>query len=406
MIIDSLRKISTGVAEVVGLRFSPEFLRIQRHILVAAIVACGTHVNAATQITLRANVEMTKNLVRLGDVADIVCDDAAEARDLASLPLMPAPAAGSRRFVRPREIEDTLAAQGIDLESLTIGGAAQVHIESARPATPGRENASGGAAVGRFDRRAALSAGSVEASAVKSLDSESAAVLHEGICTLISSYLKTRSAEAGSCTITCDVAPRHLAMLASATSRPECGGGSPPWTGRQRFEISFATGRGSEKFFVHANVTPAATPVVVALRPMARGEVVTAADVELQMVDNAPRTNDRRIVARSVDALIGMEVRQPIPAGGMVFMDAVQSPILVKRGELIRISTQSGGIRVRTTARALQDRAHGQLVEVESLETKERFDARVVGPGEAAIVAIATPTASERSGPITTARRR
>jgi flagella basal body P-ring formation protein FlgA len=355
--------------------------------------ACTTHASAATQITLRANVAMTTNLVRLGDVADIECDDATATRDLQSLPLMPAPAAGARRFVRQQEIADALAAHGVDVQSLKIGGAAQVTIVASRTAD------------GKFDRREALAAGSVEASAVKSLDSDNAAALNEGVCTLISSYLKTKSAEAGSCTVKCDLAARHLASLAAATSRPVCNGGAAPWTGRQRFEISFATGAGAAKFFVYADVTPAATPVVVTLRPMARGEVVTAADVELQIVESAPKTSDRRIVARSIEPLIGMEVRQPIPGGGMVFMDAVQPPILVKRGELIHISTQSGGIRVRTTARALQDRSHGQLVEVESLATKERFDARVIGPGEAAIVAITSPATNERSAPIETARR-
>jgi flagella basal body P-ring formation protein FlgA len=184
-----------------------------------------------------------------------------------------------------------------------------------------------------------------------------------------------------------------------------CKGGAAPWTGRQRFEISFATATGTAKFSVYADVTPAATPVVVTMRAMARGEVVTAADLELQDVGYVPKPYERRTVARSIDMLVGMEVRQPISAGSMVFTDAVQPPLLVKRGDVIRISSQSVGIRVRTTAKALQDRSHGQLVEVESLATKERFDARVVGRGEAVIVAISTPIVNEQTAPVETAQR-
>ena len=55
-----------------------------------------------------------------------------------------------------------------------------------------------------------------------------------------------------------------------------------------------------------------------------------------------------------------MEARQAIQAGDIVFTDQVQSPVLVKRGEVITVTSQSGGIRVRTTARALQDRSHGR----------------------------------------------
>jgi flagella basal body P-ring formation protein FlgA len=179
-----------------------------------------------------------------------------------------------------------------------------------------------------------------------------------------------------------------------------------PWTGRQRFEISFSTTTGATKFSIYADVNPAAMPVVIATRAMARGDVVTAADVELQDIGYVPKPNDRRVAVRSIDPLIGMEVRQPIPAGSMVYTDAVQPPVLVKRGELIHVSSQGGGIRVRTTAKALQDCSQGQLVAVESLTTKQRFDARVVGPGQAVIAAVATPTVSERTTPVETARLR
>jgi flagella basal body P-ring formation protein FlgA len=66
--------------------------------------------------------------------------------------------------------------------------------------------------------------------------------------------------------------------------------------------------------------------------------------------------------------------------------------VLVKRGEVITISSQAGGIRVRTTARAREDGARGDLVQVESLETRERFEVRVVGPREAAVFALPRPT--------------
>jgi flagella basal body P-ring formation protein FlgA len=402
----SLRKLFVLVAEVARLQISTEFLRIQLP-LFAMFAVWATSSSGATKITLRDKVEMTKYVVRLGDVAEIECDDVEQARELASLPLMPAPAAGSQRFLRKREIEDSLAAHGLDLQSVMISGATQTTVVGTRAAAP-REDASGSGAVGKVDRRAALAAGRIGAPETMlsstQLDTDGAEILNDGIRELIASYLKTKSAEAESCTVACQVPPRHLASLATATSRPVCQGGIAPWTGRQRFEVSFATAAGATKFFVHADVNPAATPVVIATRALVRGEVVTTADVELQDIGYVPKPNDRRVAARSIESLIGMEVRQPIPAGSMVFTDAVQPPVLVKRGELIHISSQSGGIRVRTTAKALQDCSQGQLVEVESLTTKQRFDARVVGPGQAVIATVATPAAGERTAPIETAR--
>ncbi|MFO0791461.1 MAG: flagella basal body P-ring formation protein FlgA [Pirellulales bacterium] len=68
-----------------------------------------------------------------------------------------------------------------------------------------------------------------------------------------------------------------------------------------------------------------------------------------------------------------------------MFSDDVRSPILVKRGELISVAAQGGGIRVRTTAKSLQEGSKGDLIPVESLQTKQRFDVRVAGFREATI---------------------
>ena len=89
----------------------------------------------------------------------------------------------------------------------------------------------------------------------------------------------------------------------------------------------------------------------------------------------------------------------------MLLADQVQAPILVKRGDLITVTSQSGGIRVRTSARALHDGAHGDLVQVESLESREKYDARIVGPREAAVFAMSRPVAPEPPRRADTARR-
>jgi hypothetical protein len=59
---------------------------------------------------------------------------------------------------------------------------------------------------------------------------------------------------------------------------------------------------------------------------------------------------------------------------------------------------------VHTTARARQDGALGDLVRVESLDTKEPFEVRITGPREAAVF---VPSAAYQPGrsPAETARR-
>jgi flagella basal body P-ring formation protein FlgA len=137
-------------------------------------------------------------------------------------------------------------------------------------------------------------------------------------------------------------------------------------------------------------VTSDSAQVVLAVRPIARGDVITAADVEMKPPDSAPLSVHRTAV-KSLEQLIGMEARQAIQLGEVIYADQIQAPLLVKRGEEIAVVSQCGGIRVRTTARARQDGSRGQLVQVESLESKERYDVRVVGLREAAVFTATSP---------------
>jgi flagella basal body P-ring formation protein FlgA len=221
----------------------------------------------------------------------------------------------------------------------------------------------------------------------------------------IERYLATKSADAAGCEVTCDIAERHLALLQRADAKLFCSGGSAPWTGRQRLVLTAATPQGDARIPVYAEVTPKAVSCVVAVEPIPRGALITAAHVELRSVANPPKSNDRRMPINAVEKLIGMEARQPIQAGNVVFSDQVQSPVVVRRGELITISSESRGIRVRTTVKALQDRSKGQLVQVESLDTKERFDARVTGLRTAAVMTVASPSIGNQSSTFETARR-
>jgi flagella basal body P-ring formation protein FlgA len=250
-----------------------------------------------------------------------------------------------------------------------------------------------------------LLAGHLTPQDIPHLEPNVAARLSGEVRELIASHLDMKTGRAMDVTVDCEIADRHLMLLAAATSPVDCQGGAAPWTGRQRFELSFNTTDGPVKVPVYAQVTPESMPVVVTTRAMTRGDVFTAADLDLQNVAYAPKPGDRRVALDSVESLIGMEVRRPMPAGSIVFSDAVQSPILVKRGDLITVTSQSSGIRVRITAKALQDRSQGELVQVESLDTKEKYVARVVGMREAAIVAIGPAAASGPVPQTETARR-
>jgi flagella basal body P-ring formation protein FlgA len=389
---------------VMGMRANQTAFRLIATWLAA--VSAVSSGRAAIDVKLRERVVPRTSVVRLGDVADVAAADRQKARRLAAVPLMPAPAPDTQRFLQQREIADMLAAGGVDLAEIRFDGAPQVGIAGRSVASlplpsGGGLRVAGNASVAK--RNAIMAGASAPAATVRLNESQSNA-LKALVGRMIGEQVKSKSGKAAIGEIACDFNDRQLAQLAMATSAPVCAGGSAPWTGRQNFVFSFDTPAGPASVQVTAEIAEPPFPAIVATRPVARGGVITAADVELRMVEATARTAGTRPVADSVERIIGQEARQPLKAGEVVFADQVKSPLLVKRGDLISVGSQGGGVRVRTSARALQDGANGELIQVEALESKQRYDARVVGLRQATIFTPTRVEASPRAEKLQTAR--
>jgi flagella basal body P-ring formation protein FlgA len=163
----------------------------------------------------------------------------------------------------------------------------------------------------------------------------------------------------------------QIRVVQNAYGRLAVEGGAEPWHGPQRFVV--AVGATEAQFVVEAQVQlPAA--VVVAARPLAKGDIVRASDVAL---DEAKRGAAQKGAFHSIDEIVGQEAMRPIAAGQVLDADYVQPPLLVKRGDVVTVYAYSSGIRIKTTGRARQPGAKGELVEIESLVDRKRFFARV-----------------------------
>ncbi len=361
----------------------------------------------AGEIVLRPQVQPRDSVVRLGNVAEIRgLDDATTAR-LAAMPLLPAPAAGTQRFLRQREVLDMLVAHGEDVSGLRFSGTAQVAIqprvtssEASQPAIPVVERVDTPAAAAgttlprdnKSDRRTALLKGRVSGSDV--IDGNSAATpTDELVRSALINYLASRGGTVDDWQATFSLGDRQRAALALARPPITCDGGIAPWTGKQRFVLSLDTADGPVNLQLMADVARS-QPVVVTLHAIERSALFTAADLDVQTVDNAVSSTSRRAPFASVNDIVGMEAGRAIQAGEIVYSDQVAAPLLVHRGETITVVAQGGGIRVRTSALARQDGTRGELVQVESQDTKQRYDARVIGRKEASVLAPARPSES------------
>jgi flagella basal body P-ring formation protein FlgA len=174
-------------------------------------------------------------------------------------------------------------------------------------------------------------------------------------------------------------------------------GGRSPWVGDQRFEVTVTLpGQAPARFGVDAQIAlPPA--VVVASRSLPRGAVLSAVDVELRL--DARFSDDQQTFA-SIDEVLGTETTRAIGVGMVLDRDAIRSPLLVRRSEVITVTAVAGGIRVTTNARAAADGSLGDLIPVESLHDRAKYFARVSSLRQAEVYAGAVKTRHADATPV------
>ena len=96
----------------------------------------------------------------------------------------------------------------------------------------------------------------------------------------------------------------------------------------------------------------------------------------------------------SVSQAVGMEATRSIRSNQTLLRAHFTAPQQVARGETVTVFARTQGISVRTFAVARQDGALGDLIQVETVDKKDRFVARVSGRRELEVLA-AGATASE-----------
>jgi flagella basal body P-ring formation protein FlgA len=128
--------------------------------------------------------------------------------------------------------------------------------------------------------------------------------------------------------------------------------------------------------------------IAVTRRPMRRGDVLRALDLELREVESVPRGVTP---VTNVATAIGLELMRDVPAEHAIDVRYIQPPILIRRGEPVVVFAFAAGVRIRTTARAVTEGGIGDLILLEALENRERYSARVTGVQRAEVFASGMP---------------
>lgn len=357
----------------------------------------ATMANAA-DITLRHKIVPIKPVITLGDIADIHASTTAERSRLALVQLWTAPPVGEQTYVTAAQVQDALARRGFSRSQLNFYGASQVAIGWAEEAAtkPAEESQQAKPAIG-FRQGVATQRSLADISARETpifLSAVQRGQLADQVREAIVAHLETQTGKIGLIEVDFNLPARYADLLSTQTSEVFVSGGKAPWIGRQRLSIDFDSEQGPIEFPLAVRIFDT-TPLLIAKRPVRKGQMLTAADVVVQAPTRETRMPVGKALVYQLEEALGKEAGRALREGEVVSADLCLPPLMIRRGEIVTAITSGGGIAIRRRGVAVADARQGEAAEMELLDSKDRLFGRVVGPGEMAIFGNSAPNRAD-----------
>jgi flagellar basal body P-ring formation protein FlgA len=156
-----------------------------------------------------------------------------------------------------------------------------------------------------------------------------------------------------------------------------------------RFDVSFEIGNDAGTPPLKLRLTGTAIETVeaaVLTRDVERNDLLKASDVILERRPKAGVGN----AAAARDRIIGMQTRRPLRAGQVLRTADLVKPDLVQRDQTVTLIFQSPGLYLTIRGKALDSGAEGDVVSVLNLQSKRTVSGVVIGRGQVSI-SVATP---------------
>ena len=119
----------------------------------------------------------------------------------------------------------------------------------------------------------------------------------------------------------------------------------------------------------------ASTEMVVALRQVDSGELVSASDVTLQKREISQSSH---LAARTLADVVGKKVRSTLRANQPVRADFVEKVPLVKPGQMVTIVAENEVLKISVSGKARSAGAEGDTIRVQNLTSQKEIPARVI----------------------------
>ena len=116
-------------------------------------------------------------------------------------------------------------------------------------------------------------------------------------------------------------------------------------------------------------------------RPLLRGATLRDEDLGTRWM---PASDGRRYYPAETD-ITGMELRRNLHAGQMIALGSLAEPVFARRGEVIRVKFEYGGMTVTLRARALSDGRRDERIACLNESSGKRLYVRMISPREAVL---------------------
>lgn len=306
-----------------------------KRLAIAALFAFTATAAAAQTPVLRANVEVTGDLVRIGDLIENA--SAFKAR----IAVFRAPDLGETGTVPTARVLEALRPH--DVLAVNTGGLSQISVT-----------------------RASRVIGATE--------------IRHRIAELLSERM--RIADPANIAIILDtplqaihVDPSETGPLMPLRINLERGG---------RFDIAFKTD--DDKPTRITGAASEAYDALVATRTLNRGDILRDSDVT---IEKRSKTEIQGEAMRDPAAAIGMAIQQALRPGQPIRSGDLAKPLLVKRGEPVVLHYQVPGINLTVRGKAEDGGAIGDIVNITNVQSKRTVQGVVSGHGQVTVTSLA-----------------
>lgn len=122
--------------------------------------------------------------------------------------------------------------------------------------------------------------------------------------------------------------------------------------------------------------------VPVLRQALRNGSIISKNDIELIEIEEREVQHNMIVNA---DILIGMTPRRMLQQGKPILISTIESPRMIKRGDMVTMTLQSGPLTLTSRARALQDGAKGDVIRVVNMNSNRTIEAQVLAEREVVV---------------------